>query len=142
MIAGVVLGYIMSYQRFGYSRRVGGAVLVYLAVLGDIAMGQGQGGSTWDPVKTVCNMNLGRSVVLGNKMYVDGGEIMDQQNYLFGIDKPYYNSNMIRWQSECPILLFDCHITKPDTYIFRSTPLGTRPLKQVQCLGTPMDRPS
>ena len=66
--------------------------------LGDIVMGQGS--SAWNPVKTVCNMNFGRSTVLGDKLYVDGGEIMDQQNYLFGIDKPYYNSNMHRWQSE------------------------------------------
>ena len=109
VIAGVeALGYKMRRQRSGYCRwGVGyivqrGAALLYLLGLGDIVMGQGNGNSTWDPVKTVCNIAHARGVILGDKMYVDGGQIMDQQYYLFGIDKPCYNSAMDRWQSGFP----------------------------------------
>ena len=65
-----------------------------------MVMGQGSSESSWDPVKTVCNFANARGIVVKNKLYLDGGVIMDQQNYLFGTDKPYYNSNMIRWQSK------------------------------------------
>ena len=60
-----------------------------------------QGPSGWDPVKTTCNMVLARAVVVGSKMYVDGGEIIDEQNYQDGIDKPYRSSEFTQWQSEC-----------------------------------------
>ena len=83
----------------------------------------GQGSSTWDPLKTVCNIALARGIILGDKMYVDGGVIMDQQNYKFGIDQPYYNSDLLRWPSKslshrCSIL-FNCHFTESDTHISR-----------------------
>ena len=116
MATGVtVLGYIMSPKKYGYGQwGVGyivrqGAAFVCLLGFGDIVIGQGSGISTWDPVKTICNINLARGVIVGQMMYVDGGEIIDQQNYQFGIDKPYYYSNMFPWQSkspsdQCPIL--------------------------------------
>ena len=129
VITGVkVLGYPMKGQRcsggrwgLGYIVQRGRTALVCLLGFGDIIMGQASSEATWDPVKTTCNMDLARGVVVGNKMYVDGGEIMDQQNYLFGIDQPYYESNMIRWQSElpsdlCPILF---HLTEPNYLIYR-----------------------
>lgn len=107
-----VLGYTMMRQRssngqwgMGYIIQRGAALMCLLG-WGNIVMGQGI--STWDPVKTVCNMAYARGIVLGSKMFVDGGEIMDQQNYLDGTDKPYRNSNMFRWQSECPSILFGC----------------------------------
>lgn len=97
----------MRLQQSGYGRsgvgnivRRGAEVLVCLLGLGTIVIGQGS--SSWDPVKTVCNLVFARGVVLGDKMYVDGGEVMDQDNYKLGVDKPYYNSNMYRWQSEFP----------------------------------------
>ena len=136
VITGVeVLGYTMTRQRsVGYGRWGVGyiaqraAVLVCLLGFGDTVMGQVS--SEWDPVKTVCNMVVARGVVLGDKMYVDGGEIMDQQNYKDGIDKPYPNSNMARWQSECPILhpvsyfLTDCLFTKSDIHISQMNTFG------------------
>ena len=96
----------MGHQRSGYGRwGIGYIVLVCLLGLGDIVMGQER--STWDPIKQVCNMALARGVVLGDKMYVDGGQIMDEMYYKFGVDKPSYSSGMTWWQSEsnqCPIL--------------------------------------
>ena len=76
-----------------------------------------QGTSTWDPVKTVCNINLARGVVLGDKMYVDGGDIMDEQYYQSGTDN---STEMTWWQSEFPSIcalyyLIDCHLTESNT---------------------------
>lgn len=42
----------------------------------------GQGLSTPDPVKTTCNILFARGAVAGNKMYHDGGELMDEKYYL------------------------------------------------------------
>lgn len=62
----------------------------------------GQDISTWDPVDTVCNIIQARGVVLEDKMYVDGGMVINQQYYLLGRDKPYNFSTLIPWQSEPP----------------------------------------
>ena len=61
-----------------------------------------RGLSTWDPVERTCNIVKSRGVVVGNKLYLDGGEVIDQGNYKDGPDKPYPISGMARWQSECP----------------------------------------
>ena len=61
----------------------------------------GQGLIDWDPVKTTCNMALARGAVVGDKMYVDGGEFIDKIQYQNGVDEPY-RSDMLRWESECP----------------------------------------
>ena len=66
-----------------------------------LALVTSQGLSTWDPLRTTCNIGSGRAVVVGNKMYVDGGEIVDQSGYGDGIDKPYRSVDLPRWQSEC-----------------------------------------
>ena len=97
-------------MRFGYGRWGGVGYIVqwaFLLGLDDIVIGQGS--STWDPVNTVCSIVLAQGVVLGDKMYVDGGEILNQQYFLNGVDKPYFSSGMTRWQSGssfnwCPIL--------------------------------------
>lgn len=96
------LRYSMRHQQISGSGRGGklAAALVCLIGLGNVVMSQGL--STWDPVKTTCNLQLGRGVVVGDRMFFDGGEMMDQQEYKNGIDKPYRTSDMLRWQSECP----------------------------------------
>lgn len=73
--------------------------------------------SAWDPVERTCDMIGARAVVVGNKLYIDGGRIMDQDNYKDGLDQPYPISKMTHWQSEsssteptykCPML---CNLT-------------------------------
>lgn len=75
------------------------AALLCLSGLGSIVTGQVV--SVWDPVMTTCNMDLARGVVVGNKMYIDGGEIIDEKYYKNGTDKPYPRAEMSFWQSEC-----------------------------------------
>ena len=105
----------MRHQRAGYGRWGVRYIFqrVWLLGLWDIVMGQisSTQDSTWDPVKTVCSIVLARGIVLGDKMYVDGGEIVDQQYFRFGIDMPVDSGNIMRWQSEspfnqCPIFFF------------------------------------
>ena len=76
------------------------AALVWLIGLGNVVMGQGL--PTPDPVKTTCNILFARGVVAGNKMYLDGGELMDESFYDGGKDEPQFNQEKLRWQSECP----------------------------------------
>jgi len=57
------------------------------------------GTTSWNPVGTTCNLRAGQGTVVGNKMFVAGGEQLDQQNYLNGTDKPYPRSDMVWWQS-------------------------------------------
>ena len=52
-----------------------------------------------DPVEAVCNIGLARSIVLGDRMYVDGGQIIDKTEY-DKIDEPIPNGSIQRWQSE------------------------------------------
>jgi len=76
------------------------AATLVVSLLGSANVVYGQGTTLWNPVKTTCNLRFGRGTVVEDKMFVDGGELMDKQNYLDGIDVPYRNSNMFRWQSE------------------------------------------
>lgn len=102
-----VSGYTMGCQQTsGCGRWQLTTALVCLLGLGNIVTSQVL--SVWDPVKTTCNMDLGRGVVVGNKMYIDGGEIVDQQYYKNGIDKPYPRGNLIHWQSEYPSIRPAC----------------------------------
>lgn len=114
--------------------------LVCLLGLGGVVKGQGK--AMWDPVKTTCNMNLGQGVVMGKKMYIDGGETMDQWNYGDGIDKPNRVPGMARWQSRClsiqpthlnatPFYSIPSCFTDSRPHISRSAPLGTRPFTEV-----------
>ena len=75
-------------------------LVVCLLGFGNIVTGQGLP-SVWNPVDTVCNMALGRGVVVGNKMYVDGGEVTDQSSYKNGTDKLSRISDTPPWQSKC-----------------------------------------
>lgn len=75
------------------------AVIVFLGLLGNVV--EAQGTTLWNPVRTICNLRFGRATVVGDKMYLDGGEIMDQQNYLAGVDQPFQADQMFRWESEC-----------------------------------------
>lgn len=82
-----------------------GVALVCLLGLGDIVMGQ----QAWNPVHTICNLNSGRSSIVGNRMYIDGGQIVDQMYFKNGTDQPYDYSDLVSWSSEslsnqCPIL--------------------------------------
>lgn len=96
-IAGHLCEYTMGRQRIsGGQWGQLSTALVFLLVLANLGL------STWDPVERTCNMLLARGVVVGNKLYIDGGEITDQGNYKDGLDKPYPISTMTRWQSECP----------------------------------------
>ena len=123
MISGAeALGYIMRRQRPAYGRWIG-YIICLLGFGGNVV---GQGSVSWDPVKTVCNILHPRGVIVENKMYVDGGEVIDRQNYYLGTDKPYYNTGMIRWQSRSPFQLvphihssIDCHFIESDTHIPR-----------------------
>ena len=85
-------------QTSGYGRWELTTALVCLLGLGNIVTGQVV--SVWDPVKTTCSLDLGRAVVVGNKMYVDGGEIVDQRYFKNGINKPYPRGKLNHWQSE------------------------------------------
>ena len=79
------------------------AALVCLLGLGNVVTSQGL--ATWDPMKSLrnaCSTNLAQVMVLGNKLYLDGGELFDEQEFKNGKDKPYRPSDMLRWQSECP----------------------------------------
>jgi len=70
------------------------------SLLGSAGVVDGQATTLWNPVKTTCNLRFGRGTVVGDKLFFDGGEQMDEQNYLNGTNTPYSNSNMFRWQSE------------------------------------------
>lgn len=73
--------------------------MVCLLGLGDIVLGQG--GSTWNPVTTACNIEIARGVILGDSMYLDGGFITHEQYFESGIR--LYNFTGVapwRWQSE------------------------------------------
>ena len=83
------------------------AELVCLLGLGNLVMGQSisQDLSGWDPTKSTCNMDWAQGVVLGNKMYLDGGELVDQNKFKYGTDQPFPKPTpayLTRWQSECP----------------------------------------
>ena len=96
------LGFTMGHQQTSdRSRRCQlTTALVCLLGLGNVVMGQGF--STWNPVKTTCNTALARGMVVGNTMYVDGGEFIDQ--YFYGdIGKPSRMGGVTptRWQSKC-----------------------------------------
>ncbi|KAF8422747.1 hypothetical protein EV426DRAFT_165093 [Tirmania nivea] len=71
-----------------------------VSLLGSANVVYGQGTNLWNPVKTTCNLRFGRGTVVGDKMFVDGGEQMDQQNYQDGIEVPYRSSNVFRWQNK------------------------------------------
>lgn len=86
-----------------YVLSVSTATLV-VSLLGSANVVYGQSTTVWNPVKTTCNLRFGRGTVVGDKMFVDGGEQMDQQNYLDGINVPYRSSNVFRWQSESMFL--------------------------------------
>lgn len=64
-------------------------------------LGLGNPLSIWEPWDRTCDMTGARAVVVEDKLYIDGGRIMDRDNYKDGIDNPYPISNMTRWQSEC-----------------------------------------
>lgn len=102
-----ILRHIMKYQRSGYSRWGHmyfvrqGVVLVCLLELGNIVMGQ-YTLPGWDPVKTVCNILHASSTIVGGKLYVDGGELIDQEEYKYGPDNPYYWGDIVRWESKSP----------------------------------------
>ena len=95
----------MRYQQPGYGQWGAantlhwGAALVCLLGLGGIIMGQ----SIWDPVNDVCNIQLARAIVLGDKMYMDGGQIVDKQYYP-DLDKPTLGT-MNQWQSGSPSII-------------------------------------
>ena len=67
---------------------------VCLLGLGGIVMGQGYK----YPVGDVCNIALARGLVLGDKMYVDGGRIIDKGQYLSEDDPAWFNT-LKWWQS-------------------------------------------
>ena len=75
------------------------AASVCLLGLGNVVMSQGK--IEWDPVKTACNIRAARAVVVGNKMYLDGGEIIHQGQYKDTLDKPWPISDTIAWESKC-----------------------------------------
>lgn len=78
----------------------------------------------WDPVKTVCNIRYAQSTIVGDMLYVDGGQIMDKRNYFRGVDEPYYDSGMTWWQSKSlpnpfPIFSIDLNLTVfPDEHLW------------------------
>lgn len=67
--------------------------------LGNVVMSQGK--IEWDPVKTACNIRAARAMVVGNKMYLDGGEIIHQGQYKDTLDKPCRISDTVGWESKC-----------------------------------------
>lgn len=144
IIGAKILRYMMKCRRPGYSQWGHmcfvrwGVVLVRLLELGNIVMSQ-YTEPGWDPVTTVCNIVHASSTIVGERLYVDGGELIDQGEYKYGPENPYHWRGLVRWESKSPPISLlhdsiDCLLS-----IARSTPLGTRPFKQVQCLSTPME---
>jgi len=84
-------------QKSKYVLSTSTAALI-VRLLGSAGVVDGQDTTSWNPVKTTCNLRAGQGTVVGNKMFVDGGEQMDQQNYLNGADRPYF-WGMVWWQS-------------------------------------------
>jgi len=70
-----------------------------IASLLDSGVVDGQGTTLWNPVKTTCNLRYGRGTLVGDKMFVDGGEQIDQYFYRGGIDIPLSVQNVALWQS-------------------------------------------
>ena len=97
-----VLTHIMRCQYSGYCQ-LGGYIVrrgvVLVCLLGNIVGGQITE-PVWDPVKTVCNIRYAQSTIVGSKLYIDGGQILDKRNYFRGVDEPYYDSGMTWWQSK------------------------------------------
>lgn len=91
----------MRHRQPDYGRWGVGYIVQQVFLLG-LGIVMGQDISTWDPVDTGCNIIQARGIDLGDRMYVDGGMIINQQYYLLGIDKPYNFWTMIPWQSEPP----------------------------------------
>jgi len=79
-----------------------------VSLLGLASVGDGQVTTLWNPVKTTCNLRFAQGTVVGDKMFVTGGEQIDQVMYLKGIDTPYPKSTMVRWQSE--YLIYICTV--------------------------------
>jgi len=69
-----------------------------IASLLDSGVVDGQGTTLWNPVKTTCNLRYGRGTLVGDKMFVDGGEQIDQF-YYGGIDIPLSMRKLATWQS-------------------------------------------
>jgi len=74
-------------------------VALIVSLLGPAGVVDGQNTTSWNPVGTTCNLRFGQGTVVGNKMFVDGGQQLDQQNYLNGTDKPYLILNEFWRQS-------------------------------------------
>jgi len=70
-----------------------------IASLLDSGVVDGQGTTLWNPVKTTCNLRYGRGTLVGDKMFVDGGEQVDQQFYRRGTDIPLSVKTVATWQS-------------------------------------------
>lgn len=111
---------IMRHQQPGNNGRWGVRYIVRQACLlglGGIVMGQGDK----YPVEDVCNIALARGIVLGDKMYVDGGRIIEKEQYNSSEDKPAYFGDLKWVQSEppsnqCPLSLIDCRFAEPIPY--------------------------
>jgi len=68
----------------------------------------GQDTNLWNPVKTTCNLEHGQGTVVGDKMFVDGGEQRDKQYYRGKFDTPRSASIVYPWQSA--YLIYICTV--------------------------------
>ena len=82
-------------QKTKYVLSMATAALI-VSLLGSAGVVDGQNTTSWNPVKTTCNLRAGQGTVVGNKMFVDGREQMDQQYYRNGTGS---RSAMAWWQS-------------------------------------------
>ena len=91
-------GSLRQKSKYVLSASASTAALI-VSLLGSPGVVNGQSTTFWSPVKTTCNLRFGQGTVVGNKMFVDGGEQVDQQNYLNEANKLHPRSDNFWWQS-------------------------------------------
>lgn len=79
------------------------AALVCLLGLGNFVTSQQDisASDSQESLRRACGTNNAQVTVVGDKMYLDGGEIYDEQEFWLGKDKPFRITAMTPWQSEC-----------------------------------------